>query len=180
MLYATLTNVSPWSSPTLALIDSILLEHQVSMFDMPWSSYTYEADGEHFTPESLDVFVVDLAKRLASLGVRGSLLVVTDSTIDHFGEYGSRRLVGELNEYGVRASVRAECGAGYYARGVNYSTAVTLLEEARDGRRWDNVVFMMGWNDSCGHSRRLGITTDRVLRAAISRACSRAHSLTVG
>ena len=149
------TNVAPWSSPDLAVLDARL--RATGSLELPGvdaGRFALEADGLHYTRAGQVAFtrhLVDAVVRLPR-----PLLILSDSTIDHHNwdddgnwtGWANALLVDALRARGVDdVVVDAVRGTGFVA-GADSNQHF----RARLSRRWRTgfrgaVLMIGGWND---------------------------------
>lgn len=168
MLLAALVNVEPWRGNVAREIDSTMREEGMRSFDIPWTSYAYtEDDPDHFCASHLSRFADDLSHQLRKSRCPSPALIVTDSTVGHYTD-GADMVRQRCRDAGIQVVVDAVNGSGFVAGSPDHFVA-RLSVRRRAGERYASVVFMGGWNDASYHPR--------LVRAAVSRACSEAHRL---
>ena len=156
MIYHTRISVANWKSERADLLDEALIANGSSPIDLPWDSFEFIENDDHFTDQGAATFADAL---VAAIPVDASTKVVrilADSTIGYndFDEQGDwtnfasdriRRLMmcrhPTLNE----VIVDAVCGSGFAALsrlGLHFYSRLP-----RRGVDPYSVVFVGGWND---------------------------------
>lgn len=165
MILAARTSVPPWGpGETLHKIDHTLSELNVSLFDLPWDTYDY-VDGDHFDWPSFDRFSRDVASKVP----KGTepVCILTDSTVDWFGQEGHDHLQRIVQETTQRSCVvDAVCGSGFCARTeINQHFRARLSRRLRRDPKVPLLVVIGGWNDALDERFKKG---DRLTEAVTS------------
>lgn len=119
---------------------------------LPWKTFEYLADGDHFTWESHLAFLTRLGEVLTqNFSKKDRVLLITDSTVEH--HESSLQATARLREYVPGIEVDALCGSGFVALTDWNSHFRGRLARRLRGRRsasteWTAVVVMGGWNDA--------------------------------
>lgn len=157
MIWYLRVNTMPWSAESCASrirhVESSLQDLCTGAIDVPWTSFDYVEDGDHFTENSAEAFAVrfvdEVRERVGDEIERRGVLVLADSTIDWDNDSGgkSRRieeLFGDIN-----CVVDAVGGSGFCAKAEdNQHFRGRLSRHLRTMKPVPYVVFVGGWNDA--------------------------------
>ena len=177
LLYAP-TNVHAWACSRAAAIDDELRRAapEARALALPWHEWSLCDDGEHLVNAALPAFATALARAVVDAWDEGGdreegreVLVLSDSSIDHYAD-GADVVRRALAAHGVlRATVDAVCGSGF---AVAPAFAGRLRRPGRT-RGGGVLVLVGGWNDAW-HSA----ASERELRASVRRFCAAARRWT--
>jgi len=143
----------PWTCDKTFDLDAWLSEsgsQRLSVANDDWSGYELEPDGEHFTRESLPLFLKDLSASVAPSLQGSSWLLLTDSTIDHHNYTAKGEHTGWASNLARemlpgQCRVDAVCGSGFLAMAsANNHFYPRMMQSVGEIR---NVVLLGGWND---------------------------------
>jgi hypothetical protein len=159
MLLSVRTNVSRWKSPFCADLDQHLLSLGATLVDLPWHDFELlKHDPDHFTQRGFDSFCRALVRELKANGVKGNVLIVADSTVDHLNRSRQSRpadaaLRRRLSRAGMEAVVVSQCGSGFCALAdweKSFVDMVRRVLESTPSMKEAHWVLVGGWNDDDG------------------------------